>query len=284
MGGCARSPRRTPGGGRGRGSAHLAALHGRPAGAFGAVAAFSFYPTKNMTTGEGAWLSVPTRRSPTGEAAAQTRVWNGVRQRARRFNMRMSELHAAIGRVQLRRLPGWTERRRRNAARLTAGLTACPAGHLGCPRWPRRGAGLAPVHGAFGQRDELMAGWPSWACAPGCTTHADPSAARVRGEPGQPAATEDQRGGGRGAVAAGAPDAHPAAARARVRAVKEPWRWGSPVTTLLSAGVVGLGRMGRHHVRVLGQIADVELVGWWILGRGAGPSAASRCCPRCSSR
>ena len=25
--------------------------------------------------------------------------------------------------------------------------------------------------------------------------------------------------------------------------------------------VVGLGRMGRHHVRVLGQLADVELVG-----------------------
>jgi len=33
------------------------------------------------------------------------------------------------------------------------------------------------------------------------------------------------------------------------------------VTRLLRAGVVGLGRMGRHHVRVLGQMDDVELVG-----------------------
>jgi dTDP-4-amino-4,6-dideoxygalactose transaminase len=38
------------------------------------------------------------------------------------YNMRMTDLHAAIGRAQLGRLAGWTARRRRNAAALTAGL------------------------------------------------------------------------------------------------------------------------------------------------------------------
>jgi perosamine synthetase len=38
------------------------------------------------------------------------------------YNARMTDLHAAIGRVQLRRLPGWPARRRANAAFLTGGL------------------------------------------------------------------------------------------------------------------------------------------------------------------
>jgi len=75
------------------------------------------------------------------------------------YNMRMSELHAAIGRVQLRRLPGWTEQRRRNAARLTAGLTGLArAGHLGLPAVA---PGAEPVWHQYtvrsGRRDELMA-------------------------------------------------------------------------------------------------------------------------------
>lgn len=38
------------------------------------------------------------------------------------FNARMSDIHAAIGRVQLRRLAGWTQTRQENAARLDASL------------------------------------------------------------------------------------------------------------------------------------------------------------------
>jgi len=38
------------------------------------------------------------------------------------YNLRMSDIHAAIGRVQLRRLPGWTAKRRSNSAYLTGAL------------------------------------------------------------------------------------------------------------------------------------------------------------------
>ena len=65
------------------------------------------------------------------------------------FNMRMTDLHAAIGRVQLRRLPDWTAQRRRNAAFLSATLAAAAASsELALPQVAAgRGAGVAPVHG-----------------------------------------------------------------------------------------------------------------------------------------
>ena len=140
--------------------AHLAALHGRPVGTFGAVAAFSFYPTKNMTTGEGGLVAcadeaIARRVRLLRNQGMERRYSNEIVG----YNMRMSELHAAIGRVQLRRLPGWTEQRRRNAARLTAGLTGLArAGHLGLPTV---GPGAEPVWHQYtvrsGRRDELVA-------------------------------------------------------------------------------------------------------------------------------
>jgi dTDP-4-amino-4,6-dideoxygalactose transaminase len=139
--------------------AHLAALHARPAGTFGAVAAFSFYPTKNMTTGEGGLVvcadeAVARRVRLLRNQGMERRYANEMVG----YNMRMSELHAAIGRVQLRRLPGWTEQRRRNAARLTAGLTGLArAGRL---RLPSVAVGAEPVWHQYtvrsGQRDELV--------------------------------------------------------------------------------------------------------------------------------
>ena len=58
-------------------------------------------------------------------------------------NMRMTDVAAAIGRVQLRQLAEWTEQRRANAKFLDAGITSMvdPAG--GRRRAPR----LPPVHG-----------------------------------------------------------------------------------------------------------------------------------------
>lgn len=103
--------------------AHGAALDGRPVGAWGRVAAFSFYPTKNMTTGEGGMIATDDDR--TARMARLLRN-QGMEQRYRNevvgFNARMTDLAAAIGRVQLRRLHGWNVARRRNAARLDAGL------------------------------------------------------------------------------------------------------------------------------------------------------------------
>ncbi|MDO5051752.1 MAG: DegT/DnrJ/EryC1/StrS family aminotransferase [Pseudoclavibacter sp.] len=107
--------------------AHLAGLRGRPAGTMGELAAFSFYATKNMTTGEGGMVT-------TADPALARRVRllrnQGMEQRYRHeivgCNERMTELAAAIGRCQLRRLAEWTETRRRNAARLDEGLRDVP--------------------------------------------------------------------------------------------------------------------------------------------------------------
>jgi perosamine synthetase len=103
--------------------AHLAALGNQPVGTFGAVAAFSFYATKNMTTGEGGLVVCADEAT-----ARRVRLLRnqGMELRGTNeiigYNARMTDLHAAIGRVQLRRLPEWTAARRRNAEFLTSGL------------------------------------------------------------------------------------------------------------------------------------------------------------------
>ncbi|MGI9608704.1 MAG: DegT/DnrJ/EryC1/StrS family aminotransferase [Acidimicrobiia bacterium] len=93
--------------------AHLATWESRPAGSWGAVGTFSFYPTKNMTTGEGGMI---TTSDP--EIAERAR-WFRNQGMAERYihrtiglNERMTEIEAAIGLIQLRKLPAWTERRR----------------------------------------------------------------------------------------------------------------------------------------------------------------------------
>lgn len=103
--------------------AHAARWQGRPVGSFGAFGAFSFYPTKNMTSGEGGMI---TTADPQLARRARLLRNQGMEQRYRNevvgHNMRMSDLHAAIGRVQLGRLPGFTARRQSNAAFLTENL------------------------------------------------------------------------------------------------------------------------------------------------------------------
>jgi len=98
--------------------AHAASIDGKPAGAWGTVGSFSFYPTKNMTTGEGGMLV--TADAAIARTARLLRNQGMERQYENEiagFNLRMTDIAAAIGRVQLRRLPGMTERRRENAAR-----------------------------------------------------------------------------------------------------------------------------------------------------------------------
>jgi perosamine synthetase len=102
--------------------AHGAKFDGRPVGTFGAFGMFSLYPTKNMTSGEGGMVSCDE------DVAHRIRLLRNqgmAKQYANElvgFNNRMTDIHAAIGRVQLTKLPGWTEDRRRNAAFLDAHL------------------------------------------------------------------------------------------------------------------------------------------------------------------
>ena len=103
--------------------AHGARLGDRPAGTFGDLAAFSFYATKNMTTGEGGLVATADK-----SLAARIRLLRnqGMERRYEHeivgLNARMTDLAAAMGRVQLSHLPGWNDARRSHAATLTARL------------------------------------------------------------------------------------------------------------------------------------------------------------------
>ena len=102
---------------------HLASLNGRNAGEFGVVASFSFYPTKNMTSGEGGMVVTES-----ADIARQLRLLRNQGQEIRYknevvgFNTRMTDIHAAIGRVQLKKLPDWTAKRQANARYLDENL------------------------------------------------------------------------------------------------------------------------------------------------------------------
>lgn len=103
--------------------AHGAALDGRPVGTWGDWAMFSLYPTKNMTSGEGGMVSTIDE-----QLARRVRLLRnqGMERQYENeivgFNARMTDIHAAIGRVQLTKVDAWTEQRRRNAAFLDANL------------------------------------------------------------------------------------------------------------------------------------------------------------------
>lgn len=103
--------------------AHGAALDGRPMGSFGDFAMFSLYPTKNMTSGEGGMVSVAT-----DDLERQVRLLRNqgmLRQYENEvvgLNNRMTDIHAAIGRVQLTKVDAWNDGRRANAAYLSEHL------------------------------------------------------------------------------------------------------------------------------------------------------------------
>ncbi|SDM62852.1 dTDP-4-amino-4,6-dideoxygalactose transaminase [Halogranum gelatinilyticum] len=98
--------------------AHGAAVDGQRVGSFGDVACFSFYPTKNMTTGEGGMITTDSAEltEAAGRFIDHGRV-SGYEHATVGHNYRLTDLAAAIGRVQLTRLPGFNDRRRENAAR-----------------------------------------------------------------------------------------------------------------------------------------------------------------------
>lgn len=103
--------------------AHGAEIDGVKSGALGVSAAFSFYPTKNMTTAEGGMVT-----SGDDDLAAKVRLLrqHGSTKRYHHeilgYNFRLTDLAAAIGRAQLAKLDRFNEARRRNAAILSRGL------------------------------------------------------------------------------------------------------------------------------------------------------------------
>lgn len=159
--------------------AHGAAYKGRPVGSMGVMGAFSFCQDKIMTTGgEGGMIT-------TNDARLHEAVWSlkdhgksfamahsggdpassgdnkpGGRERIyERFgtNGRMTEMQAAIGRVQLRRVPEWVAQRRRNAAALARGLAGVPG--LRLPEPPGNITHACYRFSAFIEPAMLRGGW-----------------------------------------------------------------------------------------------------------------------------
>lgn len=137
--------------------AHGASWGGRNVGTIGDFAMFSLYPTKNMTSGEGGMVScandtlarnVRVLRNQGMERQYENEVIG--------FNTRMTDIHAAIGRVQLRKVDGWTAQRQRNAARLNEGLVGIAGLEL-----PKVAAGAVHVYHQYtirldaGERDRI---------------------------------------------------------------------------------------------------------------------------------
>ncbi|MDX1565137.1 MAG: DegT/DnrJ/EryC1/StrS family aminotransferase [Phycisphaeraceae bacterium] len=90
-----------------------ATLRGRPAGSFGRAAVFGFYPNKQITTGEGGMVVTDDDRLAQvirsmrnhGRAAADSGNTGGQQYHERLgYNYRLSELAAALGVAQMRRL------------------------------------------------------------------------------------------------------------------------------------------------------------------------------------
>jgi perosamine synthetase len=99
--------------------AHGAVYKGHQVGSIGDLACFSFYPSKNMTTGEGGMLTT------NNDALAETvrMIINHGEKEAYQtvrlgHNFRMPEIAAAIGTIQIEKLPKFVEQRRKNVQQL----------------------------------------------------------------------------------------------------------------------------------------------------------------------
>lgn len=109
-----------------------ARLDGTHVGLHGDAGVFSFYPVKHLTTAEGGMVIV--KDTELAGRLRQLKAFGVTRSHGERkvpgmydvvdlgFNYRMSEIHAAIGVEQLRKLPHFVQLRQENHQRLEAGL------------------------------------------------------------------------------------------------------------------------------------------------------------------
>lgn len=151
--------------------AHGASYRGKPVGGFGHAAAFSFCQDKIISTGgeggmlvthdEDIWRKVWSLKDhgKSHEAVYRRDHPPGFRWLHESFgtNARMTEMQAAIGRLQLSKLAAWLTARRANAAVLDAGLTPVPGLRL-CVPPPEVGHAYYRYY-AFVETGQLQSGW-----------------------------------------------------------------------------------------------------------------------------
>ncbi|MBI4865465.1 MAG: DegT/DnrJ/EryC1/StrS family aminotransferase [Candidatus Wallbacteria bacterium] len=114
-----------------------ATLGGRPAGNFGELGAFAFYPNKQMTTGEGGALVtddeelVHLAQSMRNQGRDDGMGWLAHGRLG--FNYRLSDIQCALGLAQLDRLPGFLAKRSAVAAMYATHLGDLDEIHLPLP-------------------------------------------------------------------------------------------------------------------------------------------------------
>lgn len=111
--------------------AHAAEYKGKKTGSMGDVGCFSFFPSKNITVaGDGGMIT--TNNEEIAEKLSMLRDHGRKDKYIHEIlglNFRLSEIHAAVGREQLKHLPEWTQMRRKAAAKyneLLEGIVKTP--------------------------------------------------------------------------------------------------------------------------------------------------------------
>jgi len=151
--------------------AHGATYKGRPVGSIGHVGSWSFCQDKIMTTGgEGGmvttndtelWKTMWSLKDhgKSWEAVYEREHAPGFRWLHERFgtNWRMTEMQAAIGRIQLKRMPHWRTARADNAEKIWSAARACRG--LRVPTVPEDIVHAAYKCYVFVEPSELKAGW-----------------------------------------------------------------------------------------------------------------------------
>ncbi len=112
---------------------HGQTYRGKPCGSFGDISTFSFYPNKHITTGEGGMIV--TDNDELAETCRSLR--NLCFQPQKRFvherlgwNLRMTNMQAALGLAQLEQLDKFVDRKREMGERYTALLHGLPGVQL----------------------------------------------------------------------------------------------------------------------------------------------------------
>lgn len=140
--------------------AHGALYKNRKVGSLGDVACFSFYPSKNMTVAGDGGMFVTNDEKIAGKVAK-------LRDCGRRskyvhdligYTARLNTVNAAIGRVQLRHLDEWNEKRRRKAETYDRLLSDVEGLHLP----PAGDESTRPVYHLYVVRTTMRDGLKKW--------------------------------------------------------------------------------------------------------------------------